>query len=301
MNRLRGRATTQGPDEARGGRRGGHVAWRPGPPPHPNPLPLPREREQAAALPRRALLGAALATLALPARAQTPARCAGPLYLTIDTGWSREAEQIAATLQKHRVKATLFVADETTFRGDTTLSDAWAPFWRARAAEGHVFASHTWRHWYFRGDPAPDRVTFRPFRATEGGDVLDPPALCAELARPTDTLRRLAPAAAILPLWRAPGGITTPNALRMAAACGLRHQGWTRNGFLGDELDSTQHPNATLLRRNLANIRAGEVLVMHWGVRSRREPFAGILDELLAGLLARGFCFETLPPQGIAT
>lgn len=79
----------------------------------------------------------------------------------------------------------------------------------------------------------------------------------------------------------------------------LRHQGWTRNGFLGDELDSGQHPNAALLRRNLANIRAGEVLVMHWGVRSRREPFAEIFEDLVSGLIARGFCFETLPVGGI--
>jgi peptidoglycan/xylan/chitin deacetylase (PgdA/CDA1 family) len=131
--------------------------------------------------------------------------------------------------------------------------------------------------------------------------VLDQAALCAELARPIEALRRMVPAATVLPLWRAPGGITTPNALRLAEACGLRHQGWTRNGFLGDELDSTQHPNAALLRRNLAAIRPGEVLVMHWGVRSRREPFAGVLEALVQGLKARGFCFEVLPDQGIAT
>jgi len=131
--------------------------------------------------------------------------------------------------------------------------------------------------------------------------VLDQAALCAELARPIEALRRMAPAARVLPLWRAPGGITTPNALRLASGCGLRHQGWTRNGFLGDELDSAQHPNAALLRRNLAGIGPGEVLVMHWGVRSRREPFAGILDEFVGGLLARGFCFEILPDQGIAS
>jgi len=240
---------------------------------------------------RRALLAAALAT---PAIAQPRA----PVYLTVDTGWSREAEAIAAILRRHAIRATLFVADEPTFRGDTTLSDSWAPFWRARAAEGHAFASHTWRHWYFRGDPSPTTTTFTP-RRNEAGEALDAAALCAELARPTDALRRMVPDAVVLPLWRAPGGIVTPNALRLAAGCGLQHQGWTRNGFLGDELDSAQHPNAALLRRNLANIRAGEVLVMHWGVRSRREPFAGILDELLAGLLARGLRFETLPPEGI--
>ena len=247
---------------------------------------------------RRLLIGAGLAALAAPASAQRSGVCAGPLYLTIDTGWSREAEAIAAILSRHGVKATLFLADEPTFRGDTTLSDAWAPFWRARSAEGHAFASHTWRHWYFRADPGPGQVRFVA-RGGGGAESLDQTALCAEIARPVEVLRRMAPEATVLPLWRAPGGITTPNALRMAAACGLHHQGWTRNGFLGDELDSAQHPNAALLRRNLANIRAGEVLVMHWGVRSRREPFAGILDQLLAGLLARGFCFQLLPPGGI--
>jgi peptidoglycan/xylan/chitin deacetylase (PgdA/CDA1 family) len=246
---------------------------------------------------RRGLLAAGFAALATPALAQ---RCA-PLYLTIDTGWSREAEQIAGILNRRGVRATLFVADEPTFRGDRTLSDAWAPFWRARAAEGHAFASHTWRHWYFRSDPSPTQVNFVNRGSGGGSEVLDQASLCAELARPTDALRRMAPDARILPLWRAPGGITTPNAIRLAAACGLRHQGWTRNGFLGDELDAAKHPNATLLRRNLAAIRANEVLVMHWGVRSRQEPFAAILDELLAGLLARGFCFDILPAEGIAT
>ena len=248
---------------------------------------------------RRALLGAGATALAMPALAQTPARCAGPVYLTIDTGWGREAEQIAAVLRRHGVRATLFVANEPTSRGEDSLAPGWAPFWRARAAEGHVFASHTWRHWYFTGDPAPGRVTFRS-RRNEGQEVLDQPALCAELARPIEALRRMVPEAVVLPLWRAPGGITTPNALRLGTGCGLRHQGWTRNGFLGDELASDAHPNAALLRRNLANIRPGEVLVMHWGVRSRREPFGAIMEELVMGLLARGLCFETLPAGGIA-
>jgi peptidoglycan/xylan/chitin deacetylase (PgdA/CDA1 family) len=247
---------------------------------------------------RRGLLGAGLAVLAAPASAQTPPRCAGPVYLTIDTGWSREAEAIAAILRRHGIRATLFLADEPSFRGDRTLSEAWAPFWRARAAEGHAFASHTWRHWYFRADPAPGQVRYVA-RGGRQAEVLDQAALCAELARPIAALRQMVPEARVLPLWRAPGGITTPNALRMAAACGLHHQGWTRNGFLGDELDAAKHPNAALLRRNLAAIRPGEVLVMHWGVRSRREPFALILDDLVKGLLARGLCFEILPAGGI--
>jgi hypothetical protein len=38
--------------------------------------------------------------------------------------------------------------------------------------------------------------------------------------------------------------------------------------------------------------------VMHWGVRSRRDPFAGVLDGIIEGLQARGACFAVLPPEG---
>ena len=249
-----------------------------------------------------ALLGALAAFGAFPAAAQPaaapPRNCpAGTLYLTIDTGWSREAERIAEILRRRGGRATLFVADEPSWRGDTTLSESWRDFWRARAAEGHAFASHTWRHWYFRGDAGPGRVRYVA-RGGKAAEVLDQAGLCEELARPVRRLREMAPEARVLPLWRAPGGITTPGVLAMARACGLTHQGWTAHGFLGDELPSDRHPNAALLRRALRDVRDGEVLVMHWGVRSRREPFAEVLEPLIEGLQARGFCFDTLPPQG---
>ncbi len=202
-------------------------------------------------------------------------------------------------MNRRDVRATLFVANEVTHRGDRQLEAPWAAFWQARAAEGHAFASHTWRHWHFAGDPEPGRTLYRSRRG-EGQEMLDGAALCAELARPVEALRRLAPSARVLPLWRAPGGITTPGALRLAAGCGLRHQGWTAGGFLGDELDSARHPNDALLRQALARTRDGEVLVMHWGVRSRREPFAAVFAPLLDGLLARGFGFSILPEGGIA-
>jgi peptidoglycan/xylan/chitin deacetylase (PgdA/CDA1 family) len=137
-------------------------------------------------------------------------------------------------------------------------------------------------------------------RAGAGEEVLDAATLCAELRRPVERLKVLAPAARVLPLWRAPGGRTTPNALVMAAACGLRHQGWTANGFWGDELDSAKFPNAELARRALDRTRDGEVVVLHWGIRSRRDPFAHVLEEVIAGLQARGLCFAVLPPEGIA-
>jgi len=238
------------------------------------------------------------AILAMPASAQTSAACpAGTLFLTIDTGWGREAERIAEILRRRDIRATLFVAHEPTHRGDRSLDPAWAEFWRARAADGHVFASHTDRHWYFRGDPAPGLVRYVA-RGGGGEAQLDQQAMCRELAAPIERLRAAAPGAVVLPLWRAPGGISTPNALRLAEACGLRHQGWTKNGFLGDELNSDTHPNAALRDQALRNIRDGEVLVMHWGVRSRKDPYANVFEEVVAGLQARGFCFAPLTAEG---
>jgi peptidoglycan-N-acetylmuramic acid deacetylase len=236
--------------------------------------------------------------LASDSRARAQTTCAaGTVYLTIDTGWGREAEKIAGILQRRGIRATLFVAHEPTFRGDRSLDAGWADFWRARAAEGHVFASHTDRHWYFRGDPSPGSVRYVS-RDTRNEERLDQAAMCRELSSPIHRLKAVVPEATVLPLWRAPGGITTPNALRLAQACGLRHQAWTQNGFLGDELNSDAHPNATLRDRALRNIRDGEVLVMHWGVRSRKEPFADILDDVLAGLQSKGFCFGLLGAEG---
>jgi peptidoglycan/xylan/chitin deacetylase (PgdA/CDA1 family) len=243
-------------------------------------------------------LAALYVWLPAPTLAQPSSSCpAGTLYLTIDTGWGREADKIAEILRRHGIRATLFVAHEPTHRGDRSLDPGWAAFWRARAREGHVFASHTDRHWYFRGDPA--RSAVRYVARSGGGEAqLDQEAMCRELAAPLERLRTAAPEAVILPLWRAPGGITTPNALRLAEGCGLRHQGWTKNGFLGDELNSDTHPNAMLRDQALRNIRDGEVLVMHWGVRSRKVPYANILEDVLTGLQSKGFCFAPLTEEG---
>jgi peptidoglycan/xylan/chitin deacetylase (PgdA/CDA1 family) len=254
-------------------------------------------RRTASGLARLAL-ALAVAVLPAAAHAQAPAACpAGTVHLTIDTGWGREAEKIAEILRRRGVHATLFVANERTHTGERALEPGWAAFWRARAAEGHVFASHTDRHWYFRADAGPGRVRYVS-RGREGQEVLDQAAMCRELARPIERLREAVPDAVVLPLWRAPGGITTPNAIRLAEGCGLRHQGWTANGFLGDELPSEAHPNRSLADRALRFVRAGEVMVMHWGIRSRQDPYANVLDEVIAGLQARGFCFATLPPDG---
>jgi peptidoglycan/xylan/chitin deacetylase (PgdA/CDA1 family) len=236
-------------------------------------------------LSRRALA----AGLATPALAQA---AGGTVYLTIDTGWMSEAELIADALRTRGIRATLFLADERTFRGDTCLAESWGDFWRARVAEGHGFGSHTMRHWYFRGDPAPDRVTFQSYDRRQA-TTLTADGLCAELRAPEARLRAMT-GRGFDPVWRAPGGQITPNARRFAAACGFRHVGWTQAGFIGDELPSDRYPNALLLRRALAAIGDGDVLVLHWGIRSRADKFGPAVPTLLDGLLARGFRFDTI-------
>jgi len=227
--------------------------------------------------------------------AAATAACRGQVYLTIDTGNMEPAEQIAAILRKHDVRATFFLADEPTKRGDTSLDPAWGAFWRARVAEGHAFGNHTWRHWYFRRDVEPDKVAY----VSRDGktELLDRPAFCAELKRVDDAFAAMT-GRRLDRIWRAPGGRTTPRALQFAAACGYpRHVHWAPAGFLGDELPSERYSNRHLTERALANIRASDILMMHLGIWSRKDPFWPQLDPLIAGLKARGLCFATLAEE----
>lgn len=234
--------------------------------------------------------------IALSSGACVAAQCKGTVYLTIDTGHMEPAEAIAATLRKHDVKATFFLANEPTKRGDTSLDPAWGEFWRKRAAEGHAFGNHTWRHWYFRRDVDADKVAYV---SRDGAtELLDERGVCAELGRVEQAFEQMT-GRKLDPIWRAPGGRTTPRALKFAAACGYpRHVHWSDAGFLGDELPSDRYPNEKLLKNALANIRPGNILMMHLGIWSRKDPFWPQLDPLLTGLKARGMCFATLTEKG---
>jgi peptidoglycan/xylan/chitin deacetylase (PgdA/CDA1 family) len=232
----------------------------------------------------------------------TSANCTKPVYLTFDTGHMGVADLVADVLQRHQVPVTFFLARERTLNGGHTLDDEWAPWWRARAAEGHAFASHTWDHWVLQPG-----IAWR-FKATQGdrrGQVLnaDEAAYCEQLRQPVRrfeamTGQRMAAA------FRAPAGRTSEPLLAAARACGFEHVGWSRAGFLGDELDSTRFPNEQLLKTALRDIRAGDVLVAHLGIWDRKDAWApAVLEPLVVGLKERGFCFRTLrehPVHGAA-
>jgi peptidoglycan/xylan/chitin deacetylase (PgdA/CDA1 family) len=236
----------------------------------------------------------ALGALISSAPVDAAPECSGTLYLALFTSGMSQAENIARMLAKHNVKATFFLANEKTVRGDYTLDAAWAEYWRARVAEGHAFGSHTWHHGQFRGDLDGGRVRYvLPDRTTA---ILDAAGVCEELKRVDARFRELT-GRALDPLWNAPGRRVTPNALAAAKTCGYDHVQWSQAGDLGDELPSEKYSNQALLQRALKNLRDGDVMMLHLGIQSRKDPFAPMLDPLLAALKARGFCFATLPKR----
>jgi peptidoglycan/xylan/chitin deacetylase (PgdA/CDA1 family) len=203
------------------------------------------------------------------------------------------AHEIVDVLQRHNVKATFFIANEKTTRGDSSLDTSWAPFWKRVADEGHAFGTHTWRHWYFRGDVGTDRVKYVPWGKTDG-EALTQAQLCTELDRPNAALKAMT-GRGVDPIWRAPGGRTTARTLEFAQQCGYTHVHWADAGFLGDELASDAYPNASLLNKAVKTLRDGDILMMHLGVWARKDPFWPMLDPLLTQLKAKGFCFDTVP------
>ena len=235
-----------------------------------------------------------MAWVNLPAHAQ--AVCTRPLYLTFDTGHMGVAPWIAQVLQRQQVRVTFFAAHEPTQEGDGSLGDHWAPWWRARAAEGHAFASHTHDHVYWRRDLPRGGFQVQPSAGPQKGmlQAWDASRYCAEIKRASDRLQTLT-GVPTLPLFRAPGGKTSPALLQAAKACGYAHVSWAAAGFLGDELSSEKFPNSRLLSQALRDVRSGDILMAHLGIWSRQDPWApAVLEPLIEGLKAKGFCFETL-------
>lgn len=224
--------------------------------------------------------------------------CTKPIYLTFDTGHMEVAPLIAEVLNRQQVRVTFFAANERTRVGDGSLGQHWAPWWKARAAEGHEFASHTYDHAYWRGDVPGAAPTFR-IRPSAGSDegrdlTWNAASYCANIDQAANRLQDIT-GKKPLPLYRAPGGKTSPRLLAAARACGWAHAGWSPAGFLGDELPSERFSNAALLKKALNDIRAGDILLAHLGIWSRKDVWApAVLEPLIVGLKDKGFCFETL-------
>ena len=230
--------------------------------------------------------------------ANAQARCDKPVYLTLDTGHMGVAPLVADVLKRQDVRVTFFGAAERTQTDGDSLDSHWAAWWKARAAEGNEFGSHTYDHVYWRGDVkgVEPRFRVRPSAGALAGREFTWSAAqyCENIAKASDRLQAIT-GKKPLPLFRAPGGKTSPKLLAAARGCGYEHVGWSPAGFLGDELPSETFSNERLLAQALDRIRAGDILLAHLGIWSRKDPWAPAdLEPLIVGLKEKGFCFQTL-------
>jgi peptidoglycan/xylan/chitin deacetylase (PgdA/CDA1 family) len=259
-------------------------------------MPLARRWEASHWLQRGAIV--LVAAYACSARAEAVNDCKKPVYLTLDTGHMEVAPQMLDVLRRHQVKVTFFAANERTQTGDGSLGKHWGNWWKTLAGQGHAFASHTYDHVYWRGDVPGQPVQFRvsPSAGALAGRVMtwNTAQYCAQIDHAAELLHQFT-GEKPLPLFRAPGGKTSPQLLAAAKACGYAHVGWSPAGFLGDELPSEKFSNQALLAKALREIRSGDILMAHLGIWSRKEPWAAAnLEPLIVGLKAKGLCFETL-------
>jgi peptidoglycan/xylan/chitin deacetylase (PgdA/CDA1 family) len=208
------------------------------------------------------------------------------------------APLIADVLRRQQVKVTFFVANEPTKTGNGSLGNDWATWWSVVAAQGHEFASLTYDHVYWRGDLKGVNPTFR-MKPTAGAFAgreftWDAAKYCEQISHAAERIQDFTGRKA-LPVFRAPGGQTSPRLLEVAKQCGYAHVRWAEAGLLGDALPSERFSNETLLKKALRDIRAGDILMAHLGAWSRKDPWAPTnLEPLIVGLRERGFCFDTL-------
>ncbi len=222
--------------------------------------------------------------------------CDQPIYLTFDTGNMAVAEHVAAVLKKHDVKATFFLANEKTKRGDYSLDDSWGSYWQALKKDGHAFGNHTYHHTYLvKDDPSGSVFTKAQFGSNANKVIkTNQSDLCSELELGQNRFKKLT-GHSLDKIWRAPGGKISKKYLEMGQVCGYQHVGWSAAGFLGDELSSEKYSNKHLLEQALKQLRPGDIAMAHLGIWSRKDPWAPeVLEPLIIGLKKKGYCFDTV-------
>ncbi len=238
----------------------------------------------------------ACATAGLMQAAFAGADCKGTIYLTFDTGSQSQAEFIAQTLHDQHVKATFFLANEKTVKGDYSLDPGWGKYWRSLVDQGHAFGTHTFDHVYAVRDLPDGHIQVKPQFGGQAGKLLDwsPQQYCEEMKRVDQRFQQLT-GSKLDHYWRAPGGKLTPNLQKAGQACGYAHVGWAPAGFSGDELPSKKWSNPVLLKRALDHLQDGDIFMAHMGIWSRKQAWMPEnLEPLITGLKQKGYCFATL-------
>ena len=211
-----------------------------------------------------AALGTCLAlgngyTAASPAIAPLAVTVSKYVYLTFDDGpHPQYTAQILAILRGYGVKATFFEIGRNVAR---------FPHLTRRVDQaGHSVQNHTWSH------PDLRKVSWATFKSqVQSTDR----ALRAQIGY---TPRCLRP----------PYGATSSVVSKRAAALGKKVKLWSV-----DPRDWSRPGTSVIVRRVLASVRSGSVVLMHDGGGDRRQTVAA-LPTILRTLKARGYSFYLL-------
>ena len=188
------------------------------------------------------------------------AACEKPLYLTFDTGHMEVAQLVAEVLNKHQIKATFFLANEPTkpfTPSGSSLDSRHAAWWKARVAEGHAFGSHTWDHLIYQRTSGRGEAVFRYNLRNQpvGSITLDEKQYCEQLRKPAEWFKQTT-GADMLPIYRAPGGSTSPQLLIWAKACGFAHVGCPKAAGAATRHQASSFPMRCCCNNHSQNLKA---------------------------------------------
>ncbi|HWD78741.1 MAG TPA: polysaccharide deacetylase family protein [Kribbella sp.] len=192
------------------------------------------------------------------ATAATAARAPKYVYLTFDDGPSPYTPQILKILRAYGARATFFEVGQNVAR---------YPYLTRRVyQQGNSVQNHTWSH------PDLRYLSWSVFRSQ---------------VRSTDRVIR-AQTGYTPRCLRPPYGGTNKLVARRAATLGKKLRVWTI-----DTRDWSRPGSSVIVRRALANVHSGSVILMHDGGGNRRQTVAA-LPAILRSLKARGFAFTTM-------
>ncbi len=215
---------------------------------------LPADRPGAARLGATPAVGCTRSGKALVYNGSRSARV---VALTFDDGPWPDTPGFVSVLERERVPATFFLIGRQVAGRGALL--------RRELADGDALGNHSFTH--------PNLV------AT--GDV------AAQLAQTSTAIER---AAAYQPcVFRPPYGAQDGAVVAGAAAQGLTTVVWDV-----DPSDYTRPGTDAIVRRVLAGVRSGSIVLMHDGGGPREETLAA-LPRIIDALRARGYRFATVP------
>ncbi|MGZ0152036.1 polysaccharide deacetylase family protein [Kribbella sp. WER1] len=209
-----------------------------------------------------AVLALCLLVVGLAPRASatgtSEARARRYVYLTFDDGPSTYTPQVLKILRAYGARATFFEIGQNVRR--------YPAYTRNVYRQGNSVQNHTWSH------PDLRRVSWPVFRS----QVLTADRVIR--AQTGYTPRCLRP----------PYGGMDKLEARRAALLGKKIRVWTI-----DTRDWSRPGSSVILRRALANVHDGSVILMHDGGGNRSQTVAA-LPTILRTLKARGFGFTTM-------